>query len=178
MDAVTAAKQARDQAVSGVLADILKFPPDHPLLKMWADASWLQAQRFTLTQAHFIDVTDHADFKHLSEEVHGIWVGRHATAQLIESLQTGLKQCREQLEAAPALLKQSEWAEQQAKLIDNTEQNLNAQLQIADDLEVAFILVRNTINLDYSLVVSMAGKQPSPTPETAAATKQSVNDSA
>jgi hypothetical protein len=45
MNAVTAAKQARDQAVSGVLADILKFPPDHPLLKMWADASWLQAQR-------------------------------------------------------------------------------------------------------------------------------------
>jgi hypothetical protein len=44
--------------------------------------------------------------------------------------------------------------------MDNKEQNLDAQLQIADDLEVAFILVRNTINLDNGLVVSTAGKQP------------------
>jgi hypothetical protein len=33
VDVVTAAKQARDQAVADVLADINKFPPDHPLLK-------------------------------------------------------------------------------------------------------------------------------------------------
>jgi hypothetical protein len=123
VDAVTAAKQARDQAVAGVLADINKFPPDHPLLKMWSDASWLQSQCFILPQAHYIDVTDQADLMQVSEEVHGIWTMWNATAQLIEQLQTSLEMCRDQLEAAPSPVKQSEWADQQLKGIDDTEEN-------------------------------------------------------
>jgi hypothetical protein len=96
----------------------------------------------------------------VSEDVHGIWTMQNATAQLIEQLQTSLRMCRDQLEAALSLVKQSEWADQQLKVIDDIEENLDAQLKIADELEVAFIMLRNTINVNNGLVVSTAGKQP------------------
>jgi hypothetical protein len=161
-DAVQAAYKEREEVVASVKGAISKLPDDHPMIMMWKNAVWLQAQRLDLPQTQFdnVNVTESDCMKRLHAAVQGAWQYAQTKLADADKLAGALEELRLQEGAMTAYHRQTPDYDRLMSKIDATERELDDEVQAAAEAETSFAQICCEVNLEHNIVVHTQRDRP------------------